>query len=95
MSIVTRVRTCDKCNTVAHALEAWSLDNISQLIDSVADGSPPPGKTWHQMRELARLDLRMMPRLVKLAKAIFDKYERGELTQTEARQLAGATDEDP
>jgi hypothetical protein len=36
----------------------------------------------------------MMPRLVKLAEAIFHKFERGELTQAEARQLAGVTDED-
>jgi hypothetical protein len=88
------VRTCEKGNTVAHSFEMWSLDNISQLIDSVADGAPPPKKTWHQVREEARLDLRMMPRLVKLAQAIFDKFERGELTQAEAQQLAGVTDED-
>lgn len=89
------VRTCDKANTVAHAFDAWCLDNVAQLIDCVADGSPPPGKTWHQMRELARLDLRMMPRLTRLAQAIFDKFERGELTQAEARALSGTTDEDP
>jgi hypothetical protein len=47
------------------------------------------------MRELARLDLRMMPRLTRLAQAIFDKFERGELTQAEARALSGTTDEDP
>jgi hypothetical protein len=88
-------RTCEKGNTVANAFDAWCLDNVAQLIDSVADGSPPPGKTWHQMRELARLDLRMMPRLTKLAQAIFDKYERGELTQAEAQRLSGATDEEP
>lgn len=88
------VRNCDKGNTVAYAFENWSLDNISQLIDAVASGSPPPKMTWHQVREAARLDLRMMPRLIKLAQAIFDKYERGELTQAEAQQLAGSTDED-
>jgi hypothetical protein len=86
-------RTCDKGNTVAHALESWSLDNISQLIDAVADGAPPPKKTWHQVREEARLDLRMMPRLVRLAQAIFDKYERGELTQAEAIKLSGSESE--
>lgn len=87
------VRNCDKGNTVAHALEAWSLDNVAQLIDAVADGEPVPGKTWHQMRELARLDLRMMPRLIKLTQAIVDKYDRGELTRAEAIQLSGAEEE--
>jgi hypothetical protein len=37
----------------------------------------------------------MMPRLTRLAQAIFDKFERGELTQAEARALSGTTDEDP
>lgn len=83
------VRTSDKRNTVANALDEWSLNNVAALIDAVADGHPPRKQTWHQLRELARLDLRMMPRLCKLAQAIFDKYERGELTQAEAMMLSG------
>ncbi len=87
------VRNCDKCNTVAHALDEWCLNNVAALIDAVADGEPPQGKTWQQMREAARLDLRMMPRLVKLAQAILAKYDRGELTQAEAIKLSGTDEE--
>ncbi len=89
------VRTCELGNTVCNAFDDWCLNNVSTLIDAVADGKLPKNKTWKQLREAARLDLRMMPRLVKLAQAIFDQYERGELTQDEARKLNGSTDEGP
>jgi len=91
---VSIIRSAENDNTVAHAFDSWCLDRISQLIDSVADGSPPPGKTWTDVANEARRDLRMMPRLVKLAQAIFAKYEKGELTQAEARALNGTTDEE-
>jgi hypothetical protein len=91
---VSIVRTSDNENTVAHAFDAWGLNDVAQLIDSVADGEPPPGKTWQQMREAARLELRRLPRLMKLAQGIVNKYDRGQLTQAEAQALNGTTDEE-
>ena len=88
-------RTSKAGNTVAHAFENWDLCNVSILIDCVCDGEPPQGRTWEDIEKAARSDLRMMPRLCKLAQAIFDKYERGELTAAEARALNGTTDEEP
>jgi len=87
-------RTVENQNSVASAFDDWCLSNVATLIDSVADGRPPGKKTWKQIEEAARLDLRMMPRLVKLARSIFDKYRRGELTREEARQLNGTTGEE-
>lgn len=86
-------RTIEKSNTVAHALEWWSLSNVATLIDAVADGEPPKGKTFAGLRDAARLDVRMMPRLIKLAEAILEKYDRGELTQAEAAKLSGSEGE--
>lgn len=88
------VRNSDNENTVAHAFDEWGLNDVAQLIDSVADGEPPEGKTWQQMREAARLELRRLPRLIRLAQAIVDKHDRGELTQAEAQVLNGTTDEE-
>lgn len=88
------VRNLERHNTLAHAFDEWCLNNVALLIDAVADGKPPHNMTWHQLRELARLDLRMLPRLVKLGQAILDKYDRGELTQAEARHLSGSDDEE-
>lgn len=88
-------RTSEKGNTVAHAFEDWNFCNVSVLIDCVCDGVPPHGRTLEDVAKDARSELRMMPRLCKLAQAIFDKYERGELTAAEARALNGTTDEEP
>ncbi len=86
-------RTLDKRNTVCDAFDSWTLDNVAQLIDAIAEGTPTPNKTWKEMKELARLDCNMLRRLSRLARAIVDKDARGELTQEEARKLCGVTKE--
>jgi hypothetical protein len=88
-----RARDAESGNTVAHAFENWDLCNVSILIDCVCDGEPPSGRTWADIKRAALSDVRMMARLCKLARAIVDKHERGELSATEARVLNGTTEE--
>lgn len=89
------IRRDDPQDSVAAAFDDWCLNEVSSLIDAVADGHPQRGRTFESQRKLAGKDVRMMPRLVKLAQAILDKYDRGELTQEEAKRLNGTTDEEP
>jgi hypothetical protein len=80
-------RTNIKSESLCHAFDAWTLDNVASLIDAVADGEPPGKKTMAQIRAAARSDVAMLRRLTKLAAAVLAKYDRGELTQEEALRL--------
>jgi hypothetical protein len=76
-----------KSDSLCHAFDNWTLDNVSALIDAVAEGEPPGRKTMAQLRSAARSDVAMLRRLTKLAAAVLAKYDRGELKQEEAIRL--------
>ena len=88
-----KARNAEAGNSVAHAFDGWGLSNVGILIDCIADNEPPSGRTWEDVKAAALSDVRMMTRLCKLARAIVDKFERGELTAAEARTLNGTTEE--
>lgn len=88
------VRTLEAGNTVAHALEQWTCDNVAELLDLVADDEPRNCDKFRKHLELARLDCRMMPRIVRLATAIYEKIAKGEMSIIEARQLTGIIHEE-
>lgn len=80
-------RTNIKSDSLCHAFDSWTLDNVASLIDAVAEGGPPGRRTMAELRAAARSDIAMLRRLTKLASAVLAKYDRGELTVEEAQRL--------
>lgn len=81
-------------NTVAHALESWSLDQVALLIDHVSEGYEAGDPAFRSLLRKAELDCQMMPRLTRLARAIVCKIAAGQMTRNEARTLNGTLGSD-
>jgi hypothetical protein len=85
--------------SLAFALDNWSLNNVSKVIDCASEGwrdyrskRMSPRARRKAIRD-AQLDCNMMRRLTRIAQAVVDKATRGELTTEEAIRL-NCSDED-
>jgi hypothetical protein len=86
--------------SLAFAFDNWSLNNVSEVIDCAsADwrdnrSRPMSRRARQKVLRNAQLDCNMMRRLTRLAQAVVDKAQRGELTKEEALRLNCAGEDD-
>jgi hypothetical protein len=80
-------------DSMAGTFENWTLDNVSKLLDFIAEdwtdyrGSPMSEAERRRAIRMAQLDCNHMRRLTRLAQAVVNKVQRGEMTREEARRL--------
>jgi|WetSurMetagenome_2_1015567.scaffolds.fasta_scaffold701745_2 hypothetical protein len=85
--------------SLAFALDNWSLNNVSNVIDCASDdwrdyrGKSMSRCAIRKAIRAAQLDCNMMRRLTRIAQAVVDKAKHGELTTEEAIRL-NCSDED-